>query len=127
MGGNPRALVQIPVMLAVVLAPLGSAVLAFGFRDVLGTLFAFRSFLGSPTSAGTSTRSIAILRYLIISTYVIGGLAFLFGGIITVASIGGFPDQAGQVLQHLAAASIALSYPVFISEGLLRPLQSKLQ
>ena len=44
------------------------------------------------------------------STYVIGGLAFLFGAIIAVASLGGFPVQAGQVLQHLAAASIALAY-----------------
>jgi flagellar motor component MotA len=127
MGGNPMALVQIPVLFAVVLAPLGSAVMAFGLKDVLGTLFAFRFLLYSSTSADPSTRSTAIIRYLITSTYAIGGLAFLLGAIITVASMGTFPDQPGSVWQHLAAASIALSYPVFISEGLLRPLKSKLE
>ena len=62
----------------------------------------------------------------ITSTYVIGGLAFLFGAIITVASMGMSPAPAA-VYEHFAAASIALCYPVFISEGLLRPLKSRLE
>jgi flagellar motor component MotA len=127
MGMNPMVLVNIPFMIAVVLAPLGSAVLAFGLKEVLETLYAFRLFLLSPTPAERSNRPAAILRYLIASTYAIGGLTFLIAVLVTIATRGSMPAQADCFWEHLAAASIALSYPVFISEGLLRPLKSRLE
>ena len=127
MGMNPMVLVNIPFMIAVVLAPLGSAVLAFGLKEVLETLYAFRLFFLSPAPAAGSNRPAAILRYLIASTYAIGGLTFLIAVLVTIATRGRMPAQADCFWEHLAGASIALSYPVFISEGLLRPLKSRLQ
>ena len=126
-GGKPNALFQIPLMMAVTVAPLGSAILAFGFRDVWVSLCAVRFLFFTPSASVTATRSFVVVRYLIISTYAVAGLAFLFVFIIVVASVGEPLAPTAMFFHHFAAATIALAYPLFISEGLLRPLKYRLE
>jgi flagellar motor component MotA len=123
-GGILRALWFPVPMLVMLLAPLGSAILAFGLKDVWSTVAGLRLFFAPPSSAQPALNSIAVTRYLIVAVYATAGLLFLFQLGLAMAQMGGAPEELGR---HAYAALFSLTYPIFISEALLRPLKCRLE
>ena len=124
LGGNPFFLIMAAPIIPIILASLGSSILAFGFRDVWGALSAFRFFFFTPPIGIVSPRSPVVIRFLIFSTYAIGGLVFLLEITITLSIING---PLYGIVGLIADSLCALIYPIFISEGLLRPLKYRLE
>jgi len=124
LNGNPYILMAEGLVFFFIFAPLGSSILAFGFRDVLNTLFSIRFLFFTPPTGTVSPRSLVVTRFLIISVYAIGGLFFLFCIIINMASLNA---PLGRIGQLVALSLCSLMYPIFISEGLLRPLKYRLE
>ncbi|MBI4027973.1 MAG: hypothetical protein HY360_23515 [Verrucomicrobia bacterium] len=123
-GGNPLALICFASIVAIILAPLGSAFLAFGFRDVWNAIAAFRFFFFTPPVGIVFSRSSVVIRFLIFATYAISGLMFLFYLVLTLAQYGG---PVGVIGARVADSICSLIYPIFLSEGLLRPLKHRLE
>ena len=123
-GGPPRALWMPGTIMAIMLAPLGSAILAFGLREVWEAFLDFRWFFVTPSGGAASPRSLVVIRFLLVSTYAMGGLLFLFRLILALGQVGGPSAQLGY---QVAVAICSLAYPILIAEGCLRPLRCRLE
>jgi flagellar motor component MotA len=123
-GGHVGCLVQIIPLAGIILAGLGSSVLAFGFRDVKDTLLASRCLFLTPSKNEAFPRYLLVVRYLIISNYAFGSLMFLLCSIITLAGINGPLDALGQ---HIAACICTFVNAILVSEVFLRPLRCRLE
>ena len=118
-GGNPLFLLRFSLIVAIILAPFGSSILAFGFRDVWDAFSAFRFFFIKPPAQIAFSKTIIVIRFLTLSTYAIGILMFLLG--LTNY------DASYPLNEIIAICICPLAYPIIISEGLLRPLKSRLE
>lgn len=110
--------------LGLILATLGSSILAYGVNDIKDALLASRFLVITHSKNGASPRSLAVVRYLIISNYAFGGLIFLFGSMITLSGIAGPVEAVGQ---HIAACICTFVYAILVAEVFLRPLRCRLE
>ena len=123
-GGHASFLVHVAPLLGIGVGSLGSSLLAFGFETVLEAVSATRLFFVASPSFQPSHKSLAVVRFLLVSVYMLGGLFSLFWLIMTLAAIVGPLEMIGE---RLAVAICSLIYAVLISEGLLRPLKNRLE
>ena len=123
-GGHGLVVVFPVPLLALILACLGSAVLAFGGRDVWHTLRAFRVFFVAPRPESLPARSAEIASYLVGSLYAVGAVLFLLSLFGIMAAVHGPAELLGK---NVATSICSLIYPIALSEGLLRPLQCRLR
>lgn len=123
-GGHASFLIHIAPLLGIIVGSLGSSTLAFGLGTVLEAVSAIRLFFFASPSFQPSHKSLAVVRFLLVSVYMLGGLFSLFWLIMTLAAIAGPLEKIGE---RLAVAICSLIYAVLISEGLLRPLRNRLE
>jgi len=121
-GGNPLEIMHANLIIAIILAPLGSSILAFGFRGVWDALFTFRFFFFTPSANIASAMPLVVFRFLTFSTYAIGSLLFLLG--LTQSCCAGTLSSFGE---GLAFSICALAYPIIIAEVFLRPIKYRLE
>ena len=118
-------MVVFPVpLLALILSCLGSAVLAFGVRDVWHTLRASRVFFVDSSAESMAARSVEIASYLVGSLYAVGAVIFLLSLFGIMAAVHGPSQLLGE---NVAYSICSLIYPIAVSEGFIRPLKHRLR
>jgi flagellar motor component MotA len=123
-GGSLCYLVQWIPLIGIIIAALGSSIIAFGYDDVWKTLLTYRIFFQETPNNIPLQKTIVITRYLITATYASGSFIFLLCLIITMASIGGPLEQVGQ---HIGADIGVIMNTLVLSEAFLRPLKGRLE
>ena len=121
-GGNPLEIMHVNLIMAIILAPLGSSILAFGFRGVWDALSTFRFFFFTPSASIAFTMPLVVFRFLTISIYAIGSLLFLLG--LTQSCYAGTLSSLGE---GIAFSICALAYPIIIAEVVVRPIKYRLE
>jgi hypothetical protein len=123
-GGHASVLWRPVPIIGIIVASLGSSILTFGCGDVWESLLSVRYLFRTPSGRVSTRKSLAVVRFLIISFYAVGSLFLLLHLLITRAVIAGPLEQIGK---YVAVSVLSLVYPILISEGLLRPLKYRLE
>jgi len=117
---------------------LGTAVLAFGAKEAAVALSSVRYFFSKPKSPVDTRRIIMVLNFMILSCLAQGGILFVIEILSFFKHLGPLmsnPKEGIETLGQLIQVIPNLTFPMFctvfaalcISEGLLRPLKSRLE
>jgi len=127
-GGAPRVLYFPGSLLAELLIPLGSGVVAFGFPDVLRTCGAIRVLWTDEPAGIDCARIRAVVSSLIVSAYLGSAVVFLLNLMSIMPTLSqvaahGLNEDFGRAVARTISS---LAYPLLIAEGLLRPMKQRL-
>jgi hypothetical protein len=105
----------------------GSALLAFGYKDVDKALSSTRYFFFTPQTPVDTGKAIRVLSFMIISCYAQGGLLFVIEILssIRTASVESITEAARFRVFYMGISSLLA--PLVISEAFLRPLKARLE
>jgi hypothetical protein len=102
---------------------IGTSTFAFGFSATFSTLSSVRFLFSSPQAPPSPENPIAVLRFMIVSAYALGGLLFLVSLLNILPSISG----AIYLGKCISLSISTLMIPILISEIVLRPLKARLE
>jgi len=124
-GGAAIVLTEaIVLLLGIVAAIVGSALMAFGCRRVLETLGTVRLFAINSTANPPSEGAATVLGYAIKSTYATGSCVLMLCLIIVMAHVGGPLEPLGHSIAHCLCSVI---FTILIAELFLRPLKARVE
>ena len=104
------------------LGVIGTSTFAFGFRASCSALRSTRFLFFTPREPASPENLIAVLRFMIVSAYALGGLLFLISLHNIVASV-----QGNFLGKSIMLSISTLMSPILISEAVLRPLKTRIE
>lgn len=104
------------------LGVIGTSTFAFGFTASCSVLRSVGFLFFTPRKPAFPENLIAVLRFMIVSAYALGGLLFLISLHNIVASV-----QGNFLGKSIMLSISTLMSPILISEAVLRPLKTRIE
>jgi hypothetical protein len=106
---------------------LGTAIMAFGAKDVGAALGSVRYLFLMPKTPVDTAKCVAVLGFMLASCYAQGGLLFVIEILSSVRLAGMETVKEGVLMKSIYAGVCTLLAPLIISEALLRPLRARIE
>jgi flagellar motor component MotA len=123
-GGSIFLLLQMSAIFALIFAPLGAVIMAYGFERVLRTIGAVRFLFRDTFSGKSASDCIPVLKTWIRAVYATSFVFFVMAIMIILAHTDASMEE---LCWHFCGSLVVFIIAFLFCEGILRPLKNRLK